>query len=155
MSGPINFLIDGAHADSIVPLLHPTGVAIRLYGHLPTPEIRWWRASVPLTCGGVNRTVCVQNLSYDLEISRVEFIEWIDEFKQGGLTLVQSRSVLPDGIHPHSFRDVQRFEAVLNKLGAMLFFELPHANETAGLTVFSDDHAEWIKAQGAPLRLPG
>ena len=146
------YVLDNACAESIVPLLHPQGEIVRLYRHWPTPEIAWWRASVPLSRGGPNRNVRIQSLEYDLELSRKEFIEWIDEFSASGMTLLQSAGPLPGDLHPRRFSSPASFEQVLGQLGAMLLFELPHANETAGVTVFSDRHSEWVRSTEPRLR---
>ncbi len=149
---PIQLLIDGATAHSVVPLLHEDGNIIRLYRHWPTAEMSWWTASVPLAQGGPNREILLQGLEYDMELSRTQYIAWIDDFRSVGLTLVQSAKPLPYDLHPGRLRSPEGFKAVLMKCGAMLLFELPFADETAGLTVFSEQHAKWIRRQGVALR---
>ncbi|MFB9148158.1 hypothetical protein [Roseovarius ramblicola] len=146
------FLIDGANAANILPLLHEDGRIVRLYRHWPTAEMSWWTVSVPVARGGPNRDILLQGLEYDMEISRAQYIEWIDDFRSAGMTLVQSPEPLPYSLHPGRFHSPAGFEAVLKKCGAMLLFELPHADETAGLTVFSARHADWIRRQGVALR---
>jgi len=149
---PIQMLIDRATAESIIPLLHKDGDIIRLYRHWPKAEVSWWIASVPLAQNGPNREILVQGLEYDMERSRAQFIEWIDDFRSAGMTLVQSVEPMPYSLHPRRFRTPESFEAALKKNGAMLLFELPHSYETAGLTVFCSHHARWIRRQGVPLR---
>jgi len=149
---PTRLLIDGATAQSIVPLLHEDGQIVRLYRHWPTAEMAWWTASVPLARGRSNRDILIQGLEYDAEMPRAQFIQWIDDFRSGGMTLVQSAQPLPYSLHPRNFRTPEGFEAVLGKCGAILLLELPHANETAGLTVVLPHHADWIRRQGVALR---
>ena len=56
----------------------------------------------------------------------------------GGLTLVQSRKPLPANLHPRNFRREETYLRVLRDNGACLAYDLPHQNETAGLTVFGE-----------------
>ena len=150
--GIARFLIDDPACDSVVPLLHPSGGTIRIYRHWTTASTTWWKASVPLSMDGKNRTVLVQSLQYDLELSCDDFIAWIDEFRQGGITLVQSDAPLPYDLHPARFKHPGGFENVLKLLDARMVFELPHQHETAEVTVFSKTHAEWLAAQDKRLR---
>lgn len=141
-----DFLIDDASVASVAELLLPDADVIRLYNHYPEPAIIWWEASVPLTSGGPNRNVTVQAMAYDVEMSRLTFLEAADELerKHGGLTLVQSYKPLPADIHPRNFHKEDTLLKVLAQCGACLFVELPHANETAGLTIFGRKHLDWL-----------
>lgn len=152
MGGVYKYLIDYAIVDHLSSLLMPDAEVIRLYRHWPSPEVSWWEASVPLSRDGPNRNVLVQDLGFDMEISKQDFLDWMEDFKQGGMTLVQSWEPLPYRLHPRRFRSYDAFLEVLQDNGAALLFELPHPIETAGLTVFSDDVKKWVTSRNIKLR---
>ena len=148
--GIYDYLIGQATIRTVEPLLIPGGDVIRLYDHIPSPEVVWWEASVPLTRLGPNRRLLVQSMAFDVEMPKAEFLEAVDELERchGGLTLVQSRSPLPPDIHPGNFRKQETFLRVLRDCGAYVLFELPHFNETAGLTVFGKENFEYLTTNG-------
>lgn|GEM_PF-3251614 len=144
--GIFDFLIEGAEVGTIAELLIPDADVIRLYDHYPEPVLRFWEASVPLSAFGPNRDVLVQSMAFNVEMSRSVFCEIVPELGRGrgGLSLVQSKSALPNELHPRGFRKEETLFRVLRDCGACLYFELPHANETAGLTVFGRDNYDYL-----------
>jgi len=74
------------------------------------------------------------------------FCEIVPELERGngGLSLVQSTTALPNELHPRGFRKEETLFRVLRDCGACLYVELPHANETAGLSVFGKDNYEYL-----------
>ena len=139
-------LIPNAGIATIGPLLIPDAGFIRLYNHWPKTEISWWEASVPLSSRRPNKRLKIQSLSFDVEFSRTEFLEILDELDRshGGMTLVQSKVMLPGDMHPQSFRKPETYLRTLQNCGACLLYELPHQNETAGLTLFSDEDLDFL-----------
>ena len=72
-------VIKNARSATIGPILFPEGDIVRIYDHRPTSELRWWTASVPLTRGSLNRRVEVLALKYDVEMSRTDFLDALDD----------------------------------------------------------------------------
>lgn len=144
--------IEMAKVELLPSLLLPDADVIRIYQHWPTPEMCWWDAKVPLRRDGTNRDVTIHGLAYDLELSKKDFIDWIDDFTQGGITLVQSALPLPYDLHPLRFRSDESFLQTLRDNGAQLMFELPHPNETARLTVFGEAAKNWVTQQDISFR---
>jgi hypothetical protein len=148
--GIYDYLIEQASIGMVRDLLIPGADVIRLYDHIPCPEIVWWGASVPLSRHGPNRSLQVQNMAFDVEMTRADFLDAVDELDRGsgGLMLVQSSKPLPTDIHPRRFRNQETLLRVLRNNGACLLFELPHQHETAGLTVFGKRNFEHLVANG-------
>lgn len=148
--GIYDYLIEQATIRMVRDLLIPGADVIRLYDHVPSPEVVWWEASVPLSRHGPNRRLHVQSMAYDVEMSKADFLDALDELDRGdgGLTLVQSGEPLPADIHPRRFRNQETLLRVLKGCGACLLYELPHQHETAGLTVFGRQNFEYMTANG-------
>jgi hypothetical protein len=98
----------------------------------------WRETSLQLSPNGEPRTVSVRGLCTDIELPTEDFIAWIGEFSHSGFHLVQSEGPLPAELDPGNFRGEDSYLKVLGSLGACLLFNLPHANETAALTLFRD-----------------
>lgn len=139
-------LISDAEIATIGPLLIPDGETIRMYAHWPNNYIEWWEASVPLSKFGPNRRLNIQSLSFDVELSKIEFLEVLEELdkSRGGIELIQSRLRLPGNLHPQGFRKRETYLRTLQNLGACLLYELPHQNETAGLTLFNNVDLDYL-----------
>jgi len=151
MDDPFKYLLHDACAHHLRDLLAPDAGHVRLFQHVSSPEWTWWTADVPLARNGKSRRVLLRDLGFDLELATRDFVEWLDDFEAGGMSLVQSEKRLPGDLHPSRFRTERTYLKVLANFGARLVFELPHANETAGVTLFSQSDIERIRQNGIAI----
>lgn len=152
MEGPFHFLLDNAVVGNLRDLHASEAGFVRIFDHFPSPAMTWWTAKVPLARNGEHREVKLRGAQFDLDLTTHELMEWLDDFEGGGVLLVQSERRLPSDLHPSGFRRENTYLNVLAGFGTRLVFSLPHANETAGVTLFSETDIGRIRAQGAAIR---
>lgn len=145
------FLLHDATAHLLPVLMCRDAGYTRLYRHIPSPELSWWEALVPLVRNGPLRKVVIRGLEFDLDLRTADFLNWIDDFRAGGMTLIQSDRLLLPNMSPWRIRRESTYLKVLGQCGARLLVELPHRRETAGVTLFDERDVQRLKAAGFEL----
>lgn len=114
-----------------------------ILGHCPNRHAQWWNTTVPLNDNGSIYTGAVRLLSFDLQLSTLEFVSRAADFDEYGLVLIQSHKQMPATLSLDGIPEWQQTN-VLRQNGGTLRIYLPHAIETAQIQSFTKGYLKTV-----------